>query len=29
MDLKSIFENDKVKGVIAIIAAIVLYSKPC
>ena len=28
MDLKSVFENDKVKGVIAVVAAIVIYYTP-
>ncbi len=28
MDLKSLFENDKVKGVVAVVAAIVIYYTP-
>ena len=28
MDLKSVFENDKVKGVVAVVAAIVIYYTP-
>ncbi len=30
MDLKSLFENDKLKGLIAVIAAVVIYyTEPC
>ncbi len=28
MDLKSLFESDKLKGVIAVIAAVVIYYTP-